>query len=136
VDQSAYRSELTGQYGIACTIWHLEQEYHAKGKITVGCDGLSALRQAQKRIDFSNPNIPQHDLILAIHTVIEKTNWKWEWIHVKGHQDEIMSNDELDIWSRWNIQMDSQAKEFWAASGNILYKSNYLGGTMANRNRG
>jgi hypothetical protein len=62
-DQSAYRSELTGLYGIlACMIWHLQQKYNVKGKITVGCDGLSALRQAQKLTDFINPNTPQYDL--------------------------------------------------------------------------
>jgi hypothetical protein len=43
-------------------IWHLQQKYNVKGKITVGCDGLSALRQAQKLTDFINPNTPQYDL--------------------------------------------------------------------------
>jgi hypothetical protein len=115
-DQSAYQSELTGLYGIASTIWHLQQTFNVKGNITAGCDGLSALRQAEKRSDFINPNIPQFDLILAIRKVIEHTEWQWKWVHVKGHQDDIKTSDQLDNWSRWNIDMDLQAKTFWALS--------------------
>jgi hypothetical protein len=115
-DQSAYRSELTGLYGIASTIWHLQQTFNVKGNITAGCDGLSALRQAEKRSNFINPNIPQFDLILAIRKVIEHTEWQWKWVHVKGHQDDIKTSDQLDNWSRWNIDMDLQAKTFWALS--------------------
>jgi hypothetical protein len=115
-DQSAYRSELTGLYGIVYTIWHIQMEHKATGRVTVGCDGLSALRQAKLRTDFINPNIPQYDLILAIRTIIEKTTWQWEWIHVKGHQDDILQEDDLDTWSRLNIQMDAIAKEWWVAS--------------------
>jgi hypothetical protein len=35
-DQSAYRSELTGLYGIVMTIHHLEKHFHFQGAITVG----------------------------------------------------------------------------------------------------
>jgi hypothetical protein len=76
-DQSAYRSELAGLYGVACTIWLLEQEYGAIGKITAACDGLSALRQVKKPFDFIDPNLPQFDLILATRNVIRKTSWEW-----------------------------------------------------------
>ena len=33
-----------------------------------------------------------------------------EWHHVAGHQDDVVDAD-LDIWARWNIQMDLRAKE-------------------------
>jgi hypothetical protein len=113
-DQSAYRSELTGIYGIVSTIRYLQRAFNVSGKITVGCDGLSALRQAENLCDFINPNIPHYDLIMAIRTVIAQTEWKWSWLHVKGHQDNKKPRNELDIWSRWNIDMDLQAKAFWA----------------------
>jgi hypothetical protein len=87
-DQSAYRSELTGLYGIAYSLWHISTNYGVRGKIVAGCDGLSALHQVQKTIDFINPNVPQYDLILATCTVIRQTQWQWEWQHVKGHQDQ------------------------------------------------
>jgi hypothetical protein len=112
-DQSAYRSELTGIYGIVCTIWYLYNKYGMSGHITVGCDGLSALRQAQKTVDFVDPNIAQYDMIMAIRTVISQSSWQWDWIHVKGHQDDAKSQEELDQWSLWNIQMDAEAKQFW-----------------------
>jgi hypothetical protein len=112
-DQSAYRSELAGIYGIACTIWYLHSKHGLSGSITVGCNGLSALRQAQKSTDFVDPNTPQYDLIMAIRTVISQSCWQWDWIHVKGHQDDTNGLEELDQWSLWNIQMDAEAKRFW-----------------------
>jgi hypothetical protein len=95
-DQSAFRSELTGIYGIVSTTWTLQQQWNLVGEVTIGCDGLSALRQAQKTTDFIDPNIPQFDLILAIRTIISQTHWKWNWIHVKGHQDDVQEFDKLD----------------------------------------
>jgi hypothetical protein len=112
-DQSAYRSELTGLYGIAYTIWHLRNVYNITGRIEVGCDGLSALRQVEKTHDFINPNVPQYDLILATRTVICQSQCQWEWRHVKGHQDDTKTINELDEWSQWNIRMDEAAKSCW-----------------------
>jgi hypothetical protein len=77
-DQSAYRSELVGIYGIVATIWLLENEYHLIGDVTVGCDGLSALRQASKQFDFINPNEPQFDVIMAIRRMIADSSWTWQ----------------------------------------------------------
>jgi hypothetical protein len=115
-DQSAYRSELTGLYGIACTIWALQHRWKLTGLVTAGCDGLSALRQAQKSADFIDPNLPQFDLIMAIRQIISQSCWRWEWIHVKGHQDETKEFADLDNWSQWNVQMDAAAKDKWYAS--------------------
>jgi hypothetical protein len=78
-------------------------------------------------MDFINPNIPQYDLILAIRSVIGKTRWQWDWIHVKGHQDDILQNDELDVWSRFNIKMDSKVKEFWAATDKLHINPTIMG---------
>jgi hypothetical protein len=64
-------------------------------------------------VDFINPNKPQYDLIMAIRALVGETHWKLHWRHVKGHQDELQMINELDNWSRWNIQMDAKAKKFW-----------------------
>jgi hypothetical protein len=112
-DQSAYRSKLTGIYGIACTIRYLFSKYGIAGHIIVGCDGLSALRQAQKAVDFVDPNSPQFDIIMAIHLMIAQSSWQWDWIHVKGHQDDSKPRTELNQWSLWNIQMDEVANRCW-----------------------
>jgi hypothetical protein len=115
-DQSAYHSKLTGLYGIACTVWTLQHKWNLRGSITAGCDGISALRQAQKSSDFIDPNLPQFDLIMAIRKIISQTVWHWEWIHVKGHQDKGKPIKDLDCWSQWNVQMDAAAEHKWLIS--------------------
>jgi hypothetical protein len=74
-DQSAYRSELTGLYGIVMTIRHLEKHFHLQEDITVGCDGLSALTKASIQSDFINPNEPQFDLGSLHYTLRSCENW-------------------------------------------------------------
>jgi hypothetical protein len=115
-DQSAYRSELTGLYAIAVSIFFLESQYHVQGKVIVGCDGLSALRQVSKPLDFIDPSVPQYDLILATRGLVKKSKWVWTWKHVKGHQDDNAPIKSLDILSQLNIWMDSEAKTHWAAT--------------------
>lgn len=115
-DQSAYRSELTGLYAIAVSILFLERKFHVKRKVTVGCDGLSALRQVSKTFDFIDPSMPQYDLILATQLLVNKSNWEWKWQHVKGHQDDVASITSLDLLSQLSIRMDLEAKCHWAAT--------------------
>jgi Zn-finger nucleic acid-binding protein len=111
--QCAYRSELTGLYGIAFTIWYLETNLGWTSNITVGCDGLSALQQVSRTSDFINPNTPHFDLILATRAIIARTKWSWKWVHVKGHQDATKDFQSLDEMSRLNVQMDTAAKQLW-----------------------
>jgi hypothetical protein len=112
-DQSAYRSELTGLYGIAMTVRLLETKYSFHGTVTIGCDGLSALNKARIDSDFANPNEPQFDLITAIRQVRQTSESTWQWRHIKGHQDAVRPVQELDQWSQWNIAMDTAAKAHW-----------------------
>jgi hypothetical protein len=126
-DQSAYRSELVGIYGIVATIWMLENEHKLIGAITVGCDGLSALNQASKQYDFINPNEPQFDVIMAIRRLIADSSWTWTWRHVKGHQDASNKFKDLDEWSQWNIQMDARAKETWQETTGTIIKPSIFG---------
>jgi hypothetical protein len=126
-DQSAYRSELAGIYGIACTIWLLEKEYGAIGKVTAACDGISALRQVAKPFDFIDPNLPQYDLILATRNIIRKTTWEWSWVHVKGHQDDLTPLGQLDIFGQLNVKMDAKAKEHWTRTVGTTNQSRLLG---------
>lgn len=126
-DQSAYRSELTGIYGIVMTIRHLEQHFHVTGAITVGCDGLSALNKARLKTDFIDPNEPHFDLIMAIRHICNESSWTWDWIHVKGHQDASKQEHDLDAWSKWNIQMDSEAKKHWEVSKHTKIRETIFG---------
>jgi hypothetical protein len=113
-DQSAYRSELMGLYGIAMTVRHLEIHYKfCNGVVDIGCDGLSALNKASYDVDFSNPNEPHFDLITAIRQICQESSLTWLWRHIKGHQDDIRQLHELDQWSLWNIDRDKAAKQHW-----------------------
>jgi hypothetical protein len=50
---------------------------------------------------------------MAIRSVTSQSSWHWDWIHVKGHQDDTKPMTELDQWSMWNIEMDAEAKRLW-----------------------
>jgi hypothetical protein len=113
-DQSAYRSQLTGLYGIAMTVRFLETEHSFHGTIIIGCDGLSALNKARLESDFSNPNEPQFDIITSIRQIRQQSAAEWQWRHIKGHQDDVRPIHDLDQWSQWNIAMDAAAKAHWS----------------------
>jgi hypothetical protein len=119
-DQSAYRSELLGIYGLAMTVRYLESNCDFHGEITIGCNGLSALNKSSYDCDFCNPNEPQFDLISAIRQIRQASTVRWHWRHIKGHQDTIRPLQELDHWSLWNIEMDNAAKAHWERTKGCL----------------
>ena len=113
-DQSAYHSELTRIFGII-TIMDAVCQYHGIGMgwIEMACDGLLALEQATIDSDIVNPKYPQFDLVLAICKAIHCSPLVWSFCHIKGHQDD--RDVELDHWEWLNVQMDADAKRYWAA---------------------
>jgi len=65
-DQSPYRSELFGLWGIFYTLTQLTDNHKLQeGHITVACDGLSALQQAQCD-NITDPTLTHYDIIGAI----------------------------------------------------------------------
>lgn len=117
--QSAYRSELTGLYGIAITLWALRQFYTTSFFVTIGCDGLSAINQFHYLSDTINPNTQHFDLISATRWLLGVVKGSYTWRHIKGHQD---SNQlvTLDMWAQFNIQMDDDAKSWWSRTAGLL----------------
>ena len=112
-DQSAYRSELSGLYGIAIMVEAICKFHQIEGgHVEVGCDGLQALRYGTTDSDITNPKYPQYDIIAATRQAMRRCPIKWTTKHVKGHQDD---NEEaqLDRWAVWNIEMDEKAKAYW-----------------------
>jgi len=86
-DQSAYRSELFGLWGIFHTLTQLTAKHNLQeGQITVACDGLSALQQAQHD-NPTNPTLAHYDIIGAIQTMKSKLQVQINLEHVHGHQD-------------------------------------------------
>ena len=114
-DQSSYRSEIGGIFGIVvyvglvCKVFKITQ-----GKITVGCDGIEALKSVflegeENEIDISHPD---YDMVSAIQKLIRESPIEWCWRHMKGHQDDDGSA-VLDKWAELNIEMDNLAKAYW-----------------------
>lgn len=80
--------------------------------VTIGCHGLSAIRCCQVESDVISSTTAHFDLIYAIRYILRHTGIRFNWKHIKGHQD----NDEnaiLDKWAMFNIQMDQEAKDYW-----------------------
>ena len=109
-DQSAYRSELAGLYGIISTVEQICLEHSiTQGSITIGCDGAEALRRAAAISQPVHPRDSDGDLIHAIRTKTRSlpiiVHHRW----IKGHQD-TFPGQHLDRWATLNIEMDLAAK--------------------------
>jgi len=108
-DQSAYRSELFGLWGILYSLKQFTTQHNIiSGHVRIACDGLSALRKAQVQ-RATEPSEAHYDLILAIRHLQEVLPLLFSFIHVKGHQD----SGQITVLSceAWmNIKMDEQAK--------------------------
>ena len=112
-DQSAYRSEVAGLFGIATMIREI-CAFHdiTAGTVYIGCDGLSALKNCTDIGYVVKPISPHFDLIAATRAMLQQCPVKWVPRHVLGHQD----NDPdafLDRWATLNIEMDADAKAHW-----------------------
>jgi hypothetical protein len=112
-DQSAYRSELAGLFGIA-TIVDLLCQYHdiTGGTVTIGCDGLQALLHATSSVDFTSTRMAQFDLVGATRTMLRRSPVSWKAEHVLGHQDDDV-HATLDRNAMMNVTMDGEAKFHW-----------------------
>ncbi len=104
-DQCAYRSELSGIYGIALTLHELASyQDFTGGHIKIACDGESALHQCFKPWD-SNPLAKHFNLIQATRTAIRKTPLGWSWEHVRATKTtkttcSPLPNSATSIWTQ------------------------------------
>jgi len=108
-DQSAYCSELFGLWGILHTVLEFTKVHSIdKGAVTIACNSLSALKQAQYT-NTTDPNLVHYDLISAIQNIWKLIPLEIKFEHVKGHQDNGQSLALLQ--TAWmNIEMDKRAK--------------------------
>ena len=124
-DQSAYRSELAGLYGIVSALTCLCQHLDIReGAITVSCDGEVTLDYV---FDWSakwlKPTAPHLDLVSSLSKMIQSSSLQWRFRYVKGHQDDFAG--PLDRWATLNVAMDQLAKDYWAEtheSGKVHHK--------------
>jgi len=109
-DQSAYWSELFGLWGILLTLLRFTKEHGINhGGLTIACNGLLALKQAQYR-GLMDPNNAHYDIIGAIHCIRDQLPVNTMFEHVRGHKD---NGQSLALsWMAWmNIEMDARAKQ-------------------------
>ena len=110
-DQSAYRSELGGLFGLTVLVDVICRTHGVSaGSVEVGCDGAGALKQALEKEGEVEPTWQQFDLIAAIRDWKQHSPVKWKTRHILGHQDDN-PNHVLDRWATLNCEMDRRAKE-------------------------
>ena len=112
-DQTAFRSETGGNYGIFYSVRQLVQQHQIEsGRIELGGDCLSGLQQifGDKPLD---PSCADFDLLQDIRGMLEESPLQWIWVHIKGHQDKHHSYESLDWRAQTNVQMDNLATAFW-----------------------
>ena len=116
LDQSAYRSELSGIAGIVVTLSIL-CSYHniTGGGIEIGLDGEQAMKSVFDE-DDPDPSDTDYDLIYDLRAKIKclpiVVRGRW----VEGHQDKQKRGAPIDTYDRWallNMEMDEAAKDFW-----------------------
>jgi len=79
------------------------------GAMTIACDGLSALKQAQYQ-QHTDPSDAHYDLIRAIRQLWDALPVMITFEHVKGHQDNGQSL-ALSRTAWMNVEMDARAKQ-------------------------
>jgi len=110
VDQSAYRSELFGLWGILASLKQFSEDNSiAHGHLMIACDGLSALKKAQSNYP-TDPGEAHHDLISAIKNLRAALPLQISFTHIKGHQDQGLIT-ALPRLAWMNIEMDALAKQ-------------------------
>jgi hypothetical protein len=111
-DQDSYRSEMAGLHAILSVVREATRIFHLPTvRAHIACDGESALKRAFYNSRPSGFRDSHWDLLTLLQKQIKgMPQLELEWHHVLGHQDDVVDAD-LDIWARWNIQMDLRATE-------------------------
>ena len=112
-DQSSYRSKLFGILGgmlhlLSC----LDYNTDLHGQVKFYCDGKGAIDAITNKFPTANPSRLHYDIIQSIWSIIDKCNISWDFIHVKGHQDDLLDTPDLTRPEILNIQADNMAKTF------------------------
>ncbi len=106
-DQRSFCSELTGVYGALCTLEAL-QVGEKQVQFRIASDGKSVL----DRIISGHPVLPTEphaDLLQAVKSKVCQLGFRFQWCHVKGHQDgNTPTALTRDTWL--NIKADLLAK--------------------------
>ena len=76
-----------------------------EAKVTVVCDNISALNQALDTTMLTTSKHPDHDLLFAMRNKMQQSNVQWNYIHVRGHQEDKKQSHELSRLELLNFEM-------------------------------
>ena len=107
--QSAYRSEVAGQTGIALFLSSLLLPDNVSPIITSACDGKSALSQSKDDTEFIRSSTQHVDLLSITADAWSKSPFQLRKVHVRGHQENL--GRPLTTMEIVNCEMDEDAKE-------------------------
>jgi hypothetical protein len=112
-DHSAYRSELSGDWGVISAVECICKAHGVtSGSIEVGLDGEQAMKVCEGHWTL-HAGQPDFDLLQDICTKLSRSPLTWHWRWIEGHQDDGKTFKELDRWAQLNVICDGLAKEFW-----------------------
>lgn len=85
-EQSTYRSELAGLLVVVTMVSELCIFCSIKeGRITIGCDNLSAITLAFDQEISISTNMSDFDILYTIRNTIVNYPISWQTMHVRGH---------------------------------------------------
>ena len=114
---NAYRSELAGLYAslatvlAVCTLYEIET-----GSLRVCCDNERALFLSSSTTQRVSPRRRHSDILRAIRVVRGAIPLSLTFDHVRGHQDDRVMYQDLDLASQLNVDCDLLAKSFLQAA--------------------
>jgi len=110
-DMSSYRGELMGVYSSVLLILCICEYFGIqKGRVTLGCDGLSALQRTFDISYSAKVDEPCYDLLVATHKLLSQSTIQWDTRHIDSHQDEHKRWEDIDFGGRLNIEADALVK--------------------------
>ena len=122
--QNPCRSELMGLYYILLHLYSLCKEHNiTSGKVTLYCDGLSAIQLLQScHKDMLNTK-KHFDITNAIIKMLQEIPLTVNFKHIKGHQDLGSAYHNLSRLAQLNVQVDDYAKQ--EAQKTIQFQHDY-----------
>jgi hypothetical protein len=117
----SYRAEGYGAKAAALFLWHLFQYSNCTipdapeaGRFNYHCDNQVLLKKLAVFHRYKNAGLAtclhsEWDIVSSIHSLHSRFPWLPRLIHVKGHQDNHLHKDNLDLPTQMNIEDDALA---------------------------
>ena len=109
--QCSHHREL---FGLLCLIHHFNtlcaRHNITTGKIKIFYDGEGAINLLNTPMPYAKTSTKHFNMLSSIKRAIRHSQLTWNFSHVKGHQDDLLSQEELSLEAQLNVQADHLAK--------------------------